>query len=46
MKLGYVILHVPDVALAVAFYERAFGLVRRLIHDSGQYAEMEREHSK
>lgn len=41
MKLGYVILHVPDVAAAVAFYERAFGLARRFVHDSGQYAEME-----
>jgi uncharacterized glyoxalase superfamily protein PhnB len=30
-----------DVAEAVAFYERALGLVRRFIHDSGQYAEME-----
>ena len=26
---------------AVAFYERAFGLVRRFIHESGTYAEME-----
>jgi catechol 2,3-dioxygenase-like lactoylglutathione lyase family enzyme len=41
MKLGYVILYVPDVATTVAFYERAFGLVRRFIHESGQYAEME-----
>lgn len=41
MKLGYVILHVPDVAAAVPFYERAFDLTRRFIHDSGQYAEME-----
>jgi lactoylglutathione lyase len=41
MKLGYVILYVPDVAAAVAFYERAFGLARRFVHESGQYAEME-----
>jgi len=41
MKLGYVILYVPDVSTTVAFYERAFGLVRRFIHESGQYAEME-----
>ena len=40
MKLGYVILYVPDVLAAVAFYERAFGLKkRRMIED--QYAEME-----
>lgn len=41
MKLGYVILYVPDVAAAVAFYERAFGLARRFVHESGTYAEME-----
>ncbi len=41
MQLGYVILHVPDVAEAVAFYEKAFGLGRRLVHESGQYAELE-----
>ncbi|MFO1183343.1 MAG: VOC family protein [Bauldia sp.] len=41
MKLGYVILYVPDVAAAVAFYEEAFGLKRRFLHESGQYAELE-----
>jgi lactoylglutathione lyase len=41
MRLGYVILYVPDVMAAVEFYERAFGLARRFMHESGQYAEME-----
>ncbi|MBK3396267.1 MULTISPECIES: VOC family protein [Methylobacterium] len=41
MKLGYVILYVPDVAASVAFYGRAFGLAPRFVHDSGQYAELE-----
>lgn len=41
MKLGWVILYVPDVAAAVDFYERAFGLARRFVHESGTYAEME-----
>jgi lactoylglutathione lyase len=41
MKLGYVILYVPDVASAVSFYEAAFGIARRFVHESGQYAEME-----
>ena len=41
MKLGYVILYVPDVASTVAFYERAFGLSARFVHEAGQYAEME-----
>ena len=41
MKLGYVILYVADVPAAVSFYERAFGLVRRFVHESNQFAEME-----
>ena len=41
MKLGYVIVYVADVAATVAFYERAFSLKRRFVHESGQYAEME-----
>ncbi len=41
MKLGYVILYVPDVAAAVAFHQRAFGVAVRFAHESGQYAEME-----
>ena len=41
MRFGYTIIYVPDVANAVTFYERAFGLVRRFMHESGQYAEME-----
>lgn len=40
MKLGWVILYVPDVERAVQFYERAFGLKQRFVHESG-YAEME-----
>jgi catechol 2,3-dioxygenase-like lactoylglutathione lyase family enzyme len=40
-RLGYVIVYVPDVASAVDFYERAFGLSRRFVHESGQYAELE-----
>jgi lactoylglutathione lyase len=41
MKLGYVILYVPNVLATVDFYERAFGLKRRFVHESQQYAEME-----
>ena len=41
MKLGYIILYVADVAATVAFYERAFGLKCRFVHEAGQYAEME-----
>jgi uncharacterized glyoxalase superfamily protein PhnB len=41
MRLGYIILYVPDVLATVAFYERAIGLGRRFVHESGMYAEME-----
>jgi lactoylglutathione lyase len=41
MRFGYTIVYVPDVAAAVGFYEQAFGLSRRFIHDSGHYAELE-----
>lgn len=40
IRLGYVIHYVADVPATVAFYEGAFGLERRFIHDSGQYGEM------
>ena len=40
MRLGYVIVYVPDLAETVAFYEKAFGVSCRFIHESG-YAELE-----
>lgn len=41
MKFSYTILYVKDVAQSVTFYEQAFGLRQRFVHESGQYAEME-----
>lgn len=41
MRLGYTLIYVADVTAAVTFYESAFGLQRRFIHESGLYAEME-----
>jgi catechol 2,3-dioxygenase-like lactoylglutathione lyase family enzyme len=41
MKLGYVITYVPDVAATVAFYEQAFGLMPRFVHESGTYSELD-----
>src|SRR3954470_17902165 len=41
MRFGFTILYVGDVAGSGDFYERAFGLERRLVHDSGEYAELE-----
>ena len=40
MKFGYALLYVEDVAKTVEFYESAFGLKRRFVHEAG-YAEME-----
>jgi len=41
MRLGYVILFVADVPKTLAFYEEAFGLQRRFLHESHQYGEMD-----
>lgn len=41
MRLGYTLLYVTDVAATLAFYETAFGMARRFLHDSGLYAEMD-----
>ncbi len=41
MKLGYIIVYVPDVAGSLAFFEAAFGLARRFLHESGAYGEMQ-----
>jgi len=41
MKLGYTIVYVPDVAASLAFFESAFGLPRRFLHESGTYGELD-----
>lgn len=41
MQLGYVIIYVEDVPTTVSFYEKAFEIKPRFIHESNQYAEME-----
>lgn len=40
-RFAYVILYVPNVEAALSFYQRAFGLSRRFLHESGQYGELE-----
>ena len=40
MKLGYTILYVEDVATTLKFYNIAFGLETRFVHESGEYAEL------
>lgn len=43
MKLGYIILYVPDVAASIAFYEKAFGWNCRFQNSEGgnDYAELD-----
>lgn len=41
VHLGYVFLFVEDVAAAVSFYERAFGLACRYMDEEGMFAELD-----
>ena len=41
MKLGYTIIYVSDVPATIDFYQRAFSLKLKFLHESNQYAEME-----
>jgi lactoylglutathione lyase len=45
MKFGYTILYVKDVEGTVAFYESAFRLKRKFVHESG-YGEMDTGETK
>jgi len=40
MKLGYTIIYVPDVSASLAFFEKAFGMQRKFLHESGTYGEL------
>ncbi|MDO9029145.1 MAG: VOC family protein [Hydrogenophaga sp.] len=41
MKLGYTIIYVPDVTASLAFFELAFDLRRKFLHESGAYGELD-----
>jgi catechol 2,3-dioxygenase-like lactoylglutathione lyase family enzyme len=41
MKFGYTIIYVPSVEASLTFYEKAFGIPRRFLHESGTYGELE-----
>lgn len=41
MKFGYTIIYVPDVSASLRFFEDAFGMTRRFLHESGMYGELE-----
>lgn len=40
MKLGYTIVYVPDVAASLRFFNEAFGLQQKFLHESGTYGEL------
>ncbi|MCU1731841.1 MULTISPECIES: VOC family protein [unclassified Pseudomonas] len=41
MKLGYTIAYVADVPASLAFFENAFGLTPRFLHEGGDYGELD-----
>ena len=41
MKFGYTIIYVSDVSASLIFFENAFGLRRRFLHESGTYGELD-----
>ena len=41
MKFAYTIVYVQDVAASLEFFERAFGLARRFLVDTGDYGELD-----
>jgi catechol 2,3-dioxygenase-like lactoylglutathione lyase family enzyme len=41
MRFGYTIVYVADPGASLAFFERAFGLARRFLHESGGYGELD-----
>ena len=46
MKFRYTILYVDSVEQTLDFYHRAFGLDARLLHESGDYGELDTGHTK
>jgi lactoylglutathione lyase len=43
MRFRYAVFYVSDIEKTVIFYENAFGVKRRFIHETGNYAELETE---
>lgn len=41
MNFAYTLVYVADVAASLAFFERAFGLPTRFLHESGAYGEVD-----
>jgi lactoylglutathione lyase len=40
MKLGYTIIYVPSVESSLRFFNQAFGLQQKFLHESGDYGEL------
>ena len=41
MKFGYTLIYVSDVPATLAFYEAAFGLQTKFLHESNDYGELD-----
>ena len=41
MKLGYTIVYVPDVVASLKFFNDAFGIATKFIHESNAYGELQ-----
>ncbi|MBK5553823.1 VOC family protein [Pseudomonas sp. TH03] len=41
MKFGYLIIYVPDVPASLQFFESAFGIATRFLHESNTYGELD-----
>ena len=41
MNFAYTIVYVPDVSASLAFFDKAFGLKKRFLHESGAYGEVD-----
>ena len=40
MKLGYTIIYVPSVESSIRFFNQAFGLQQKFLHEGGDYGEL------
>ncbi len=40
MKFAYTIIYVPDVAASLSFFESAFGMQTKFLHESNMYGEL------
>lgn len=41
MTFAYTIIYVPDVVTSLTFFEQAFGLSKRFLHESADYGELD-----